>query len=105
MSEAVLPGSPAVWNPSPEPVPGTAPAGAPLAAVSGIPVQLTVVLGRARMRIGELLQLTDGAVVELDRKVTDAVEILINNRLVARGEVVLVEGRIGVAITELVAGP
>ena len=105
MSEAVLPGSPAVWNATPERVPGTAPASAPLAAVSGIPVQLTVVLGRARMRIGELLQLTDGAVVELDRKVTDAVEILINNRLVARGEVVLVEGRIGVSITELVAGP
>jgi flagellar motor switch protein FliN/FliY len=79
------------------------PADAPLAAVYDIPVQLTVVLGRSRMRISELLQLGRGAVIELDRKAAEPVDILINNRMVARGEVVLVEGRIGVTVTEILA--
>lgn len=79
-------------------------AAVPLAAVYDIPVQLTVVLGRTRMRISELLQLSRGAVIELDRKAVEPVDILINNRLVARGEVVLVEGRIGITMTEIVAG-
>lgn len=79
-------------------------AAVPLAAVYDIPVQLTVVLGRTRMRISELLQLGRGAVIELDRKAVEPVDILINNRLVARGEVVLVEGRIGITMTEIVTG-
>src|ERR1700745_1246743 len=63
---------------------------------------LEAVLGRARMDVGELLKLGPGAVLELDRKVGEAIDIYINNRLVARGEVVLVEEKLGVTMTEII---
>ena len=59
-------------------------------------------LGRTRMDIGDLLRLGPGAVLELDRKVGEAIDIYINNRLVARGEVVLVEEKLGVTMTEMI---
>ncbi len=103
MNDLVASGMPATaWGEGQPRAP--AQAGGRLAAVHDIPVQLTVVLGRTRMRISELLQLGRGAVIELDRKAAEPVEILVNSRLVARGEVVLVEGRIGVTVTEIV-GP
>src|ERR1700737_4004873 len=64
---------------------------ADLEAVFDVPVQVSAVLGRARMEVGELLNLGPGTVLELDRKVGEAIDIYVNNRLVARGEVVLVE--------------
>lgn len=73
-----------------------------LGAVYDIPVQLAVVLGRTTMRVSQLLRLGRGSVIELDRKVGEPVEILVNNRLVARGEVTLVDDRLGVALTEIV---
>jgi len=73
-----------------------------LEAVYGIPVQVSAVLGRTTMEISQLLKLGRGAVVELDRKVGEAVDIYVNNRLVARGEVVVVEDRLGVTMTEIV---
>jgi flagellar motor switch protein FliN/FliY len=60
------------------------------------------VLGQARMQVSDLLRLTTGAVVELDRKVGEAIDIYVNNRLVARGEVVVVEDRLGVTMTEII---
>jgi len=63
-----------------------------------------VVLGRATMRISQLVRLGRGAVVELDRKVGDPVDILVNNRLVARGQVTVIEDRLGVTLTEVVKG-
>jgi len=75
---------------------------ADLEAVFDIPVQVSAVLGRARMDVGELLKLGPGAVLELDRKVGEAIDIYINNRLVARGEVVLVEEKLGVTMTEII---
>jgi flagellar motor switch protein FliN len=72
-----------------------------LEAVFDVPVQVSAVLGRARMEVGELLRLGPGAVVELDRKVGEAIDIYVNNRLVARGEVVLVEDKLGVTMTEI----
>jgi flagellar motor switch protein FliN/FliY len=80
------------------------PAGiADLAAVYDIPVQVSAVLGRATMQVSQLLKLGRGAVVELDRKLGEAVDIYVNNRLVARGEVVMVgENRLGVTMTEIV---
>ncbi|HSR70960.1 MAG TPA: flagellar motor switch protein FliN [Kiloniellales bacterium] len=73
-----------------------------LEAVYEIPVQVSAVLGRASMQVSQLLKLGRGAVVELDRKVGEAIDIYVNNRLVARGEVVVVEDRLGVTMTEII---
>ena len=73
-----------------------------LEAVFDVPVQVSAVLGRARMDIGELLKIGPGTVLELDRKVGEAIDIYVNNRLVARGEVVLVEEKLGVTMTEII---
>ena len=73
-----------------------------LEAVYDIPVTVSAVLGKATMQVSQLLKLGRGAVVELDRKVGEAIDIYVNNRLVARGEVVLVEDRLGVTMTEVI---
>jgi flagellar motor switch protein FliN len=75
---------------------------ADLEAVFDVPVQVSAVLGRSKMDIGELLKLGPGTVLELDRRVGEAIDIYVNNRLVARGEVVLVEDKLGVTMTEIV---
>ena len=75
---------------------------ADLEAVFDVPVQVSAVLGRARMDVGDLLKLGPGTVLELDRKVGEAIDIYVNNRLVARGEVVLVEDKLGVTMTEVI---
>ena len=75
---------------------------ADLEAVFDVPVQVSAVLGRAKMDVGELLKLGPGTVLELDRKVGEAIDIYVNNRLVARGEVVLVEDKLGVTMTEII---
>jgi flagellar motor switch protein FliN/FliY len=80
----------------------TARIAADLEAVFDVPVQVSAVLGRARMDVGALLKLGPGAVLELDRKVGEAIDIYVNNRLVARGEVVLVEDKLGVTMTEII---
>ena len=67
-----------------------------LEAVYDIPVQVSAVLGKSSMQVSQLLKLGRGAVVELDRKVGEAIDIYVNNRLVARGEVVIVDERLGV---------
>ena len=73
-----------------------------LEAVFDIPVQVSAVLAKATMQVHQLLKLGRGAVVELDRKVGEAVDIYVNNRLVARGEVVIVDERLGVTMTEII---
>ncbi len=73
-----------------------------LEAVYDIPVQVSAVLGKATMQVSQLLKLGRGAVVELDRKVGEAIDIYVNNRLVARGEVVIVDERLGVTMTEII---
>ncbi len=78
------------------------PVASDLEAVFDVPVQVSAVLGRARMDIGDLLRLGPGTVLELDRKVGEAIDIYVNNRLVARGEVVLVEEKLGVTMTEII---
>src|SRR5438105_6213759 len=75
---------------------------ADLEAVFDVPVQVSAVLGRSRMDVAELLKLGPGTVLELDRKVGEAIDIYVNNRLVARGEVVLVEDKLGVTMTEII---
>lgn len=75
---------------------------ADLEAVFDVPVRVSVVLGRTKMPVSSLLRLDTGTVIELDRQVGEAVEIFINDRLVARGEIVLVENRLGVTMTEII---
>src|SRR3569623_104343 len=75
---------------------------ADLEAVFDVPVQVSAVLGRARMEVGELLRMGPGTVLELDRRVGEAIDIYVNHRLVARGEVVLVEEKLGVNKTEII---
>lgn len=73
-----------------------------LEAVHDVPVKVQAVLGRARMPVGELLHLGSGTVVELDRRVGEPVDIFVNDRLIARGEVVLIDNALGVTLTEIV---
>ena len=75
---------------------------ADLAAVYDVPVHIQAVLGRANMEVASLLRLARGSVIELDRKVGEAIDIYVNNRLVARGEVVVVDERLGVTMTEII---
>ncbi|WP_428377481.1 flagellar motor switch protein FliN [Lichenicoccus sp.] len=86
-------------------VPESAPARSAydLGAVYDIPVTVSAVLGKSTMQVSQLLKLGRGAVVELDRKIGEAIDIYVNNRLVARGEVVMVaDNRLGVTMTEIV---
>ncbi|GGB74352.1 flagellar motor switch protein FliN [Blastomonas aquatica] len=73
-----------------------------LDAVNDVPLTMQAVLGRARMTISELVQMRPGRVVELDRKVGEPVDIYVNDRLIARGEVVLIDKVLGVTLTEIV---
>lgn len=97
--------APTVPDPAP-PSAGDADTGtstaADLEAMFDVPVQVSAVLGRTRMDVSQLLRLGPGAVLELDRKVGEAIDIYVNNRLVARGEVVLVEEKLGVTMTEII---
>ena len=83
--------------------PGASRATRELEAVYDIPVTVSAVLGKTTMQVSQLLKLGRGAVVELDRKLGEAIDIYVNNRLVARGEVVMVDDtRLGVTMTEIV---
>lgn len=73
-----------------------------LTPVFDVPVNISAVLGKAHMSVAQLLKLGRGSVLELDRKVGEAIDIFVNNRLVARGEVVVVEDRLGVTMTEII---
>jgi flagellar motor switch protein FliN/FliY len=88
-----------VASPPPE-APGI---NADLEAIYDVPVTVSAVLGKASMQVSQLLKLGRGAVVELDRKLGEAIDIYVNNRLVARGEVVMVDDdRLGITMTEIV---
>ena len=75
---------------------------ADLEAVFDVPVTVSAVLGKSGMEVSQLLKLGRGTIVELDRKVGEAIDIYVNDRLVARGEVVLVEDRLGITMTEII---
>ena len=74
----------------------------PLQAIYDVPVQVSAVLGKASMQVSQLLKLGRGAVVELDRRVGDAIDVYVNDRLVARGEVIIVDDHLGVTMTEII---
>ena len=105
--ETILPTSAEI--PAQAPAPAAVPA-APATpddfqAVCDVPVKVQAVLGRSKMEIGELLRLKPGDVVELDRRVGEPADILVNNRLIARGEVVMIDNSLGVTLTEIVRQP
>ncbi len=75
---------------------------ADLAPVFDVPVNIQAVLGRTQLNVASLLRLTRGSVLELDRKVGEAIDVYVNDRLIARGEVVIVDERLGVTMTEII---
>ena len=68
-----------------------------------VSLRVTVELGRTRMQLAQILELQHGSVVELDRLAGDPVDIFVNDRMVARGEVVVVDDKFGVRITEMIS--
>ncbi len=73
-----------------------------LEAVYNIPVKVSAILGKTKMTVSQLMKLNKGAIIELDRKVGEAIDIYVNSNLVARGEVVVVDGKLGITMTEIV---
>lgn len=71
-------------------------------AVLDIPVKVKAVLGGARAEVGKLLRMRSGSILELDRRVGEPVDVFVNGRLIARGELVLIDGMLGVTLTEIV---
>jgi flagellar motor switch protein FliN/FliY len=91
--------------------PPVAPVAAPKAAggvqsldfILDIPLKVTVELGRSRMAIREILQLAQGSVVELSKFAGEPLEVLVNDKLIARGEVVVVNEKFGVRLTDIIS--
>ena len=73
-----------------------------LEPISDVPITLSAVLGEVMMPVGDLLRLTRGSTIALNRKVGEPIDIHLNTRLVARGEVVMVEDRLGINMTEII---
>tara|TARA_R100001015_G_C4539923_1_gene104195 strand:+ start:125 stop:472 length:348 start_codon:yes stop_codon:yes gene_type:complete len=75
---------------------------ADLAPVFDVPVAVQAVIGRTKMEVADLMHLGPGSILELDRRVGEAIDIYVNSRLVARGEIVVVDERLGVTMTEII---
>jgi flagellar motor switch protein FliN/FliY len=73
-----------------------------LETVYDVPVKVAAVLGKTRMNVAALMKLGEGAIIELDRKVGEPIDLYVNDRLIARGELVMVDGSLGVTMTEIV---
>ncbi len=70
--------------------------------IENVPVKISAVLGKTKIDVAQLRNLGDGAVIELDRKVGEPIDLYVNDRLIARGELVMVDGALGVTMTEIV---
>lgn len=73
-----------------------------LEALYDVPVQVSVVLGRTTMQLSNILKLGRGAVIELERSVGEPIDVYVNNKIVAKGEIVIVDSKIGVTLTEVI---
>lgn len=71
--------------------------------IMDLPLEMVVELGRTKMLINDLLQIGQGSVIELNRQVGEPLDVLVNGKLVARGEVVVVKDKFGVRITEVLS--
>src|ERR1700744_4964723 len=78
---------------------------ADLRRLSAVPVDLSVEIGRARMSVGETLELREGSVVTLDRMAGEPVDLLVNGKPIARGEVVVIDEQFGLRLTQVLATP
>jgi flagellar motor switch protein FliN/FliY len=87
-----------------EPTDGVGADGADLRRLYDVPVELAVEIGRTRMTIGQTLELRPGSVVSLNRLAGEPVDLLINGKPIARGEVVVIDEEFGLRITDVVAG-
>lgn len=90
-----------ITPPAPGAAPGTVVPMPPESSVFRIPVQVMAVLGKAMLSVNDLLKLGRGAVIELDAKVGEPIEIWVNNRRVAKGELVVQGDRLSVSMTEV----
>jgi len=73
-----------------------------LEPVHNVVVKIQAVLGKTKVNVGELMRMRSGDVIDLDRRAGEPIDVWVNNRLIARGEVVLTDGLLGVALTEMV---
>jgi flagellar motor switch protein FliN/FliY len=73
-----------------------------LESIYDVPVRVTAVLGKTRINVADLMKLQSGSIIELDRRVGEPIDLYINDRLIARGELVMVDGALGVTMTEIV---
>ena len=96
-AEQVAPASFANFTPTPSNMPGS-----DINMILDIPVQLTVELGRTRIPIKNILQLAQGSVVELDALAGEPMDVLVNGYLIAQGEVVVVNDKFGIRLTDIV---
>ena len=76
-----------------------------LEAVYDIPVKVSAILGKSKIKVSQVLKINKGTIIELDKKVGEAIDIYVNNNLVARGEVVVVDDKLGITMTEIVKMP
>ena len=74
----------------------------PRATLESVPVKISAVLGKVKLDIAQLKSLGAGSIIELDRKVGEPIDLYVNDRLIARGELVMVDGALGVTMTEIV---
>lgn len=79
------------------------PAGANYRLLADIPLRLSVEVGSTSLRLAELMDLNSGSVVELDRQANELLDIMVNGTLVAKGEVVTVNGKFGIRVVDVVA--
>lgn len=70
-------------------------------ALYDVPVEVSVVLGKTKMQLSNLLKLTRGAVVELERTIGEPIDLYVNNKMIAKGEIVVVDNKIGITLTEV----
>ena len=107
--ESALEGDPAAPPETPETGPGDE--GVPLnqeinlGALLDVPVTLSVEIGRSKVPIKQLVSLNQGSVIELDREVSEPLDLLVNGKLMARGEVVVVDGQFGLRLVDIVSPP
>jgi flagellar motor switch protein FliN/FliY len=74
-----------------------------LKLILDVPLEVTVELGSTRMRIKEILELGVGSVIELDKLASDPVDVYVNGKLIARGEVVVIDESFGIKITDIIS--
>ena len=86
-----------------KPSPSPSPELPNLQFILDIPLQVTVELGRKRLLVHDLLQLSQGSVIELTKQIGEPFEVLINQKLIARGEIVVINDKFGVRITDIIS--